>query len=78
MHLDIISPSNKIFSGEITSVKVPGSNGEFEIFKNHAPIISNLDKGIIRVTNIDNKSEKYDVNGGVIEMQNNKIIILVD
>ena len=51
---------------------------KFEIFKNHAPIISNLDKGIIRVTNIDNKSEKYDVNGGVIEMQNNKIIILVD
>ncbi len=78
MYLDIISPSNKIFSGDIISVKVPGSNGEFEIFKNHAPIISNLDKGTIRVTNSNKKSETYDINGGVIEMQNNKIIILVD
>ena len=78
MELEIITPEKELFSGEITSVKLPGTNGGFEILNNHAPIISTLKKGEIKVTTNDKKTKTFEVNGGVIEMQNNKIIILAD
>jgi F-type H+-transporting ATPase subunit epsilon len=78
MLLEIITPESKLFTGKITSVKLPGMDGEFEILNNHAPIISTLSKGVIRIIDNDNNTEKFEVNGGVIEMQNNKIIVLAD
>ena len=78
MILEIITPEKQVFSGEVTSVQFPGINGGFEILNNHAPIISTLGKGEIRVITTDKNTEKFDINGGVIEMQNNKIIVLVD
>ena len=78
MLLDILTPEKLLFEGEIKSVKLPGTNGEFEILNNHAPIISTLSKGEICVTNTNNERKKFNVNGGVIEMQNNKIIVLAD
>ena len=78
MQLEIITAESKLYSGEVTSVKLPGMDGEFEILNNHAPVISSLDKGIIRVIDNNNKTENFEVNGGVIEMQNNKIIVLAD
>ena len=78
MQLEIITAENQLYSGEVTSVKLPGMDGEFEILNNHAPVISTLDKGVIRVIDNNNKTENFEVNGGVIEMQNNKIIVLAD
>ena len=78
MILEIITPEKELFSGEITSVKFPGTNGGFEILNNHAPIISTLSKGEIKVTTNKRNTEKFEINGGVIEMQNNKIIVLAD
>lgn len=78
MILEIITPEKKAFSGEVNSVKFPGVSGGFEILKNHAPIISTLTKGYIRIIKSDNKTETLTINGGVIEMQNNKIIVLAD
>ena len=78
MQLEIITAESQLYSGEVTSVRLPGMDGEFEILNNHAPVISTLDKGIIRVIDNNNKTENFEVNGGVIEMQNNKIIILSD
>ena len=78
MLLDILTPEKLLFEGEIKSVKLPGTNGEFEILNNHAPIISTLSKGRISVTNSKNDKEIFNINGGVIEMQNNKIIVLAD
>tara|TARA_B100001175_G_C19268058_1_gene522775 strand:- start:12 stop:248 length:237 start_codon:yes stop_codon:yes gene_type:complete len=78
MLLDILTPEKLLFEGKIKSVKLPGTNGEFEILNNHAPIISTLSKGEICVTNSNNEREKFNINGGVIEMQNNKIIVLAD
>jgi len=78
MLLEIITPESKLFTGEITSIKLPGMDGEFEILNNHAPIISTLSKGVIRIIDNDNNTEKFEVNGGVIEIQNNKIIVLAD
>lgn len=78
MLLEIITPEEKVFEGEVNSVQLPGSDGKFEVLNNHAPIISSLVKGEIRVIDSNNNSSNYPINGGVIEMQNNKIIVLVD
>ena len=78
MKLEIITPEKNIFEGEVNSVKLPGTNGEFEILNNHAPIVSTLSNGQIRIVNSENKTEKFSINGGVIEMKNNKIIILAN
>ena len=62
MILEIITPEKQIFNGEVTSVKFPGTNGEFEILNNHAPIISTLEKGEIRVINTNKNIENFNTN----------------
>ncbi len=78
MTLEIISPDNSLFSGEVESVKVPGSKGSFEILKNHAPIISTLEKGTISILTEGGKRTSFEIEGGVIESKKNKIIILAE
>jgi F-type H+-transporting ATPase subunit epsilon len=78
MQIDILTPENKLFSGEIKSVKLPGTNGEFEILNNHAPIISTLCAGKIHLIHNDQSKQSFEINGGVIEMQKNNIIVLAE
>ena len=78
MLLEIITPETKIYEGEVKSVLLPGTNGKFEILNNHAHIISTLNSGQIRIINKNDQREFFDINGGVIEMQNNNIIVLAD
>jgi F-type H+-transporting ATPase subunit epsilon len=78
MQLEIITPDQKIFTGEVKLVKVPGSKGSFEILKNHAPIISTLDKGEIKIINLQDRVSYYEISGGVIEVKQNNIIILAE
>lgn len=78
MLLEIISPDKKLYSGEVYSIQVPGSKGSFQILKNHAPIISTLDKGKITITAEDGNKSSFEVDGGVIEAKNNKIIVLAE
>lgn len=78
MLLEIITPETKVYEGEVKSILLPGTNGKFEILNNHAPIISTLTVGQVRIINKNDEKELFDINGGVIEMQNNKIIVLAD
>ena len=78
MEIEIITPEKELFKGEASSVKLPGTDGGFEILNNHAPIISTLRKGEIKVTTTNKDTKNFNINGGVIEMQNNKIIVLAD
>ncbi len=78
MVLDILTPEKSIFSGEIKLVKVPGSNGSFEVMENHAPIISSLDKGELKITPQEGADIFYQIEGGVIEVNNNKAIVLIE
>ena len=78
MQLEIITPDQKIFTGEVKLVKVPGSKGSFEILKNHAPIISTLDKGEIKIINLQDRISYFEISGGVIEAKQNNIIILAE
>ena len=78
MLVDIITPDQELFSGDILSIELPGSDGSFEILNNHAPIIATLSGGKITIAIENGKKESFEVNGGVVETQNNKIIVLVD
>ena len=78
MYLEIITPDRKIFEGEVNLVQLPGSKGTFEILKNHAPIISTLEKGTLRIREINGKEQCFEVDGGVIENKANKIIVLLE
>lgn len=92
MQLEIVSPERVLLRGEVESVTVPGVDGMFQMLNNHAPIVSVLEKGFIRFRMDGNLEEKYkdnffkgndgelslEITGGVVEMNNNKAIILVD
>ncbi len=78
MLLEIIAPDQQLFSGEVDLVQVPGSKGSFQILRNHAPIISTLDPGQIKIVNQKGETTFFDVDGGVIEAKNNKIIVLAE
>lgn len=75
MQLEIITPDHTLFEGEVISVKFPGSGGKFETLNNHAPIISSLEAGMITVKT-DKGTEEFEVTGGIVEVLNNKIIVL--
>ncbi len=78
MLLEIIAPDQKLYSGEVDLVQVPGSKGSFQILRNHAPIISTLEQGQIRIVDQKGETTLFDVDGGVIEAKNNKIIVLAE
>ncbi len=78
MILDILTPEKSIYSGEITLVKVPGSKGSFAVMENHAAIISSLDKGELKIVPKQGDEIFYQIEGGVIEVNNNKAIVLVE
>ena len=78
MFLEIITPDKKIFTGEVKLIQVPGSKGSFEILNNHAPIISTLEEGSIKIVEENGKEQLFQVSGGVIENKANKIIVLVE
>ena len=76
MKLEILSPEKILFDGDVSSIQVPGKSGKFQILNNHMPIVSSLSKGIIKITNTENKKTTIEINTGVVEMKKNKIIIL--
>ncbi len=79
MKLDILTPEKSLFSGDVVSVKVPGSKGSFEILRQHAPIISSLEQNAqIRVITADNQTLMFPCNGGVVEVLNDKVSILTE
>jgi F-type H+-transporting ATPase subunit epsilon len=74
--LEIITPEKRLFDGKVKLVQVPGAKGSFEILKNHAPIISTLSKGTIRVITESDKQELIGIISGIIEVKANTISIL--
>jgi F-type H+-transporting ATPase subunit epsilon len=93
MLLEIVSPEAKLFSGEVTSVYLPGVDGDFQILNNHAPIVSILQKGIVKITSsnfsfsketeglftkMNDQNYSLEIQSGTIEMKDNKVIVLAD
>ena len=93
MTLEIVSPEARLFSGEVTSVTLPGVDGSFQILNHHAAIVSILQEGEVKVVanhfdftkeaagkfvKVDNNTYTLAINSGTIEMNDNKVIVLVD
>jgi len=78
MYLEIITPDKKVYSGDVEAVKLPGADGSFGVLNGHAPIIATLQKGIVKITDANKRVENIQINGGVVEVLNNKIIVLAE
>ena len=91
MNLEIVSPEKTLFTGDVDSVSVPGTDGSFQMLNNHAPIISTLKEGKVKIvgnikipndtdifTKINDRETHLNIISGVIEMKNNQVIILTD
>ena len=75
MFLEMITPDKKVFTGEVELVQLPGIDGLFEILDNHAPMISILGKGKIKIKDKDAQVTYHDIIGGVVEVHQNKVIV---
>jgi F-type H+-transporting ATPase subunit epsilon len=92
MYLEIVSPEATLFAGEVTAVTVPGIDGEFQMLNNHAPIVSLLQEGKVRIkgnivldevhgdkfSKAPNGDTVLEISSGTVEMKNNKVIVLAD
>lgn len=78
MLLEIVTPEKKMFSGEVDLIQLPGISGSFEILKNHAPIISTLDRGVIKIKTTEGQEQLFEVDGGVVECKKNVVTVLAD
>lgn len=78
MLLEILTPDKTLFESEVASVALPGTLGAFEILNNHAPFVSILEAGNITVKIKGEPSATFPINGGVVEVLNNKVIVLAE
>lgn len=78
LYLEIITPAKIIFKGNIESVTIPGVEGSFQVLKNHAPLISVFEIGLVKIKIDQNTTKYYATGGGTIEVLNNNVLVLAD
>lgn len=79
MTLEILTPERKLFSGEVYGVQMPGISGLFEVLDRHAPLVSALKHGRVKVLrDKQNHTAAFDIQGGFVEVLNNKVTVLVE
>src|ERR1700761_170475 len=78
IHVDIVSAEGQIYSGEATMLFVPGSQGELGIYPRHAPLLTLLRAGEVRVQSEGHEEQSFYVGGGALEIQPHLVSILAD
>lgn len=79
MTLEILTPEQKLFSGEVYGVQMPGISGLFEVLDKHAPLVSALKAGRVKVLrDKQNHITNYDITGGFVEVLNNRVTVLAE
>jgi len=78
MNLEILTPEKKLFSDNVYGVQLPGADGLFEVLDKHAPLVSALGKGTLKVLKDKNATQSYRITGGFVEVLNNKATVLVE
>ena len=78
MKLDIVTPEMEVYSGEVKTAKFPGSEGSFGVLNDHAPLIATLQEGEIEVVEEGDMEKSFQIKGGVVEVNNNRIIVLAE
>jgi len=78
MKLEILTPEQKIFSGDVYGVQLPGISGLFEVLDKHAPLVSALKSGTLKILKDKNSTSFYTIQSGFVEVLNNKATVLVE
>ncbi len=79
MTLEILTPEKKLFSGNVYGVQLPGISGLFEVLDKHAPLVSALNSGRLKVLKDRNQHVNYfDIQSGFVEVVNNNVTVLVE
>lgn len=78
MKLEIITPASTLFTGDVSLVQLPGIDGLFEILKSHAPLVSALKEGRVKVVDEQNQEQFFDIRGGVVEVSKDKVLLLAE
>ncbi len=78
MKLVVLTPEKEFFSGEVVSLTVPGVSGDFEVLNNHAPLVSELTKGNVKIVQQSGESVNFEITKGFLEVINNDLALLVD
>ena len=78
LYIEIISPSKVVYKGNILSVTIPGALGSFQVLKNHAPLISTFEIGLVKIKESENSTKYFATGGGTVEVLNNNILVLAD
>jgi F-type H+-transporting ATPase subunit epsilon len=77
-HLDIITPQRVVFTGEVESFSAPGVLGGFQVLRSHAPLLSALAVGEVKVRTSQGEEYLYATSGGFVEVRENKVVLLAD
>jgi len=78
MILEILTPEKKIFSGDVYGVQLPGIEGSFEVLEKHAPLVSALKAGKLKILKDKTATASYTIQSGFVEVLNNKTTVLVE
>lgn len=78
LNTHILTPDGAVFEGEIVSIHVPGSEGQFQVLNNHADLISSLTVGVARVADADRSEQQFAISGGFVEVKDNKVTVLAE
>ncbi len=78
MILEILTPEKRLYSGDVYGVQLPGIDGKFEVLDKHAPLVSALGKGNLKILKDKNNSSHFSIQGGFVEVLNNKATVLVE
>ena len=78
MVLEILTPEKKLYSGDVYGVQLPGISGLFEVLDKHAPIVSALGKGNVKILKTKTEFENYSIQSGFVEVLNNKATVLIE
>jgi F-type H+-transporting ATPase subunit epsilon len=78
MTLEILTPEKKLYSGDVYGVQLPGISGLFEVLDKHAPLVSALGKGNLKILKTKTQFENYTIQSGFVEVLNNKATVLIE
>lgn len=77
-HIEIVTPRKIIFNGDVNSFSAPGLEGGFQVLFNHAPLLSTIGIGEVKLTTKDNAENRYATSGGFVEVKGNKVAMLAE